>query len=126
MGLAQPVNDCQDADDDQPRAHEDVANKKDHNNKVADDLHARESDRVGQGAQMLPKRQRRHDFRGGLAHERGDGDDGVAVGAQRVDQNGQRGNSGRAVAAAIVHEDDGAAELRLGLHDLQLSRERIE
>ena len=34
----------------------------------------------------LPEGERGHDLGGGLAHERGDGNDRVAVGAQRVDQ----------------------------------------
>ena len=55
-----------------------------------------------------------------LPMQGGDGDDGVAVGAQGVDEDGQGGHGGRAVAAAVVQQDDGAAELRLGLHGLQL------
>ena len=34
--------------------------------------------------------ERRHDLGGGFAHERGDGNDGVAVGAQRVDERAER------------------------------------
>ncbi len=56
----------------------------------------------GMRAHALPEGERRHDLRGGLAHERGDGNDGVAVGAQRVDERTQRGDGGGAVAAAIV------------------------
>ena len=42
------------------------------------------------------------------------------MGAQGVNQHGQRGHGGRAVAAAVVEQDDGAAKLRLDLHGLQL------
>ena len=38
----------------------------------------------------------------------------------------QRRHGDRAVAAAVVHQDDGAAELRLGLHGLQLGEDRID
>ena len=37
----------------------------------------------------------------------------------------QRGHGGGAVAAAVVHEDDGAAELRLGLHGFKLGEDRL-
>ena len=40
--------------------------------------------------------------------------------AQSVDQHRQRSHGHAAVAAAIVQQDDAAAELRLGLHRLQL------
>ena len=90
--------------------------------KLADDGERGEGDGVGDGAEVLPEGERRHDLRGGLAHQRGDGNDGVAVGAQRVDQEGQRGHGDGAVAAAIVHQDDGAAELRLGLHGVAAGR----
>ncbi len=65
----------------------------------------------------------RHDLGGGFTHERGDGNDGVAVGAQRIDERTQRSDGGGAVAAAIVHEDDGAAELRLALHGVELGED---
>ena len=74
----------------------------------------------GSARRYCLKRQLGHDLGGGLAHQRGDGHDGVAVGAQGVDQHRQGGHGGRAVAAAVVQQDDGAAELRLGLHRLQL------
>jgi hypothetical protein len=61
----------------------------------------------------------------GLAHQRGDRDDGVAVCAQGLDQDRQRGDGCGAIAAAVVHEDDGAAELRLGLHGLKLVENRL-
>ena len=91
MGLAQAVDDGEEANDDQARAHEDVADEEDHDDEVADDGERGEGDGIGHGAQALPEGERRHDLGGGLAHERGDGNDGVAVGAQRVDQHRQRG-----------------------------------
>jgi hypothetical protein len=94
--------------------------KKDHHDELADDGHAGEGDGIRQGAQVLAEGELGHHLGGGLAHQRGDGNDGVAVGAQGVDQHGQRGNGGGAVAAAVVQQDDGAAKLRLGLHGLQL------
>ena len=102
-GLAQAVDDGEEADEDEARAHQDVADEEDHHDEVADDGQAGEGDGVGHGAQVLPEGERGHDLGGGLAHQRGDGNDGVAVGAQRVDQHGQRGHGGRAVAAAVVH-----------------------
>ena len=100
---AQAVDDGEDADEDQARAHQDVADEEDHDDEVADDVQRGEGDGVGQGAQALPEGERRHHLGGGLAHERGDGNDGVAVGAQGVDEHGQRGHGGGAVAAAVVH-----------------------
>ena len=38
----------------------------------------------------------------------------------------QRFHGCRAVAAAVVHEDDGSAKLRLGLHRVQLGEDRID
>ena len=70
---------------------------------------AGEGEGIGNGAHALPEGERRHDLGGGFAHQRGDGNDGVAVGAQGVDEWPERGHGGRAVAAAIVQEDDGAA-----------------
>ena len=64
--------------------------------------------------------QRWHDLRGGHAHERRDGDDGVASRAQGVNEVGKSGDGDGAIAATIVHEDDGAAKLRLCLHGIQL------
>ena len=84
---------------------------------------AAEGDRIGQRAQMLP-REPRHHIGGGLAHQRGDRHDGVAVRAQRVNEHGQRSHGHGAVAAAVVHEDDRAAKLRLDLHRLQLLQDR--
>ena len=81
-----------------------------------------EGDGVGQRCAALPEGERRHDLGGGLAHQRGDRDDGVAVGAQGVNEHGQGGHGGGAVAAAVVQQDDGAAELRLGLHGRNWSR----
>ena len=47
------------------------------------------------------------------------------MGAQGIDEDRQSGHGGRAFATAVVHEDDGAAELRLGFHDLQLGEDRL-
>ena len=79
----------------------------------------------GTARTVLPEGERRHHLGGGLAHQRGDRHDRVAVGAQRVDEHRQRGHGGRAIAAAVVQQDDGAAELRLGLHGLQLVEDRL-
>ena len=38
---------------------------------------------------------------------------------------GKRSHGGGAIATAVVEEDDGAAELRLGLHHLQLVEDRL-
>ena len=125
-GLMQAVDDGEEADDDEARAHENVADEEDHDDEVADDVERGEGDGIGDGAHALPEGERRHDLRGGLAHQRGDGNDGVAVGAQRVDERAQSGHGDRAVAAAVVHEDDGAAELRLGLHGFKLGEDRLD
>ena len=84
--LAQAVDDGEEADEDEARAHEYVADEEDHDDEVADDVERGEGDGVGDGAHALPEGERRHDLGGGLAHQRGDGNDGVAVGAQRVDE----------------------------------------
>ena len=120
MGAAQAVDDGENADQDQAPAHQDVAQEEDQDDELADDGQAGEGNGIRQGAQVLAEGELGHHLGGGLAHQRGDGNDGVAVGAQGVDQHGQRGNGGRAVAAAVVEQDDGAAKLRLGLHGLQL------
>jgi hypothetical protein len=105
----------------QARAHQDVAEEEDQTMNLP--MKARWRRRWSRaGAQILPEGERGHHLGGGLAHERGDGDDGVAVGAQRVNEHGQRGHGGGAVAAAVVQQDDGAAELRLGLHVSNCSR----
>jgi hypothetical protein len=72
----------------------------------------------------LPECDGGHDLSGGLAHERGDRNEGVAAGAQGVNEDRQGGDSSRAVAAAVVHEDDGAAKLRLDLHGVELGKDR--
>ena len=120
VGAEQAVDDGEDAHQDQPRAHQNVAQEEDQHNELADDGHAGEGDGVRQGAQVLAEGQLGHHLGGGLVHQLGDGDDGVAIGAQGVDQRGQCGHGGGAVAAAVVQQDDGAAELRLDLHGLQL------
>ena len=89
MRLAQAVDDGEEADDDEARAHQNVADEEDHDDEVADDVERGEGDGIGDGAHALPEGKRRHHLRGGLAHERGDGNDGVAVGAQGVDQRSQ-------------------------------------
>ena len=45
----------------------------------------------------------RHDFLAGFADELADGNDLVAVGAEGLDEDGQGGDGGGAVAAAVVH-----------------------
>ncbi len=74
----------------------------------------------GIARQVLLRGQRWHHLGGGHAHERRDGDDGVASRAQGVNEVGKSGDSDRAIAATIVHEYDGAAKLRLCLHGIQL------
>ena len=125
VGFAQAVDDSEDADEQQARAHQDVADKEDQDDEAADDLHAGEGDRVGQCAQKLGEGKLGHHFGGGLAHQRGDRDDGVAVGAQRVNQHRQCGHGGGAVAAPVVHKNHRPSELRLRLHDLQLREDGL-
>ena len=54
--LAQAVDDGEEADEDEPRAHEHVADKEDHDDEVADDGDRGEGDGVWNGAQELPGR----------------------------------------------------------------------
>ena len=61
--LAQAVNDGEEADEDEPRAHENVADEEDHDDEVADDIERGEGDGVGNGAHALPEGERRHDLR---------------------------------------------------------------
>ena len=49
---AQAVDDGQNADQHQTRAHQDVAEKEDHHDGLADDGQARKGNRIGQGAQV--------------------------------------------------------------------------
>ncbi len=69
IGLAQAVDDGQAANQQQTRAHQNIADKKDHDNELGDESHAGESDGIGQGAQALPEVEPGHDFGGGFAHE---------------------------------------------------------
>ena len=87
MGFAQPVDNGKNADQHQPRAHQDVAEEEDQDDELGDDGQTGEGDRVGQCAQGLEERKPGHHLSGGLAHERGDRNDGVAVGAQGVDEH---------------------------------------
>ena len=80
----------------------------------------------GMRAHALPEGEGWHDFSGGFAHERGDGNEGVAASAQSVDQRAESGDRRGAVAAAVMHEDDGAAKLRLGLHGVKLGEDRLD
>src|ERR1035437_1793202 len=120
VGGAQALDDGEDADQQEAGAHEDVAEIEDQQDELADDGQAGEGDGVRQGAEALREGDFGHHLVGGFSHQRAYGHDGVAVGAQGVNEDGQGGDSGGALAAAVVKQDDGAAELRLGLHGLQL------
>jgi len=76
--------------EDEARAHEHVAREEDEHNEVADDVEGGEGEGVGYGADALKEGERRHYFRGGLAHERGDGNELIAMGAEGIDEDGQR------------------------------------
>ena len=52
---AQTVDDGEDADDDEPRAHQDVADEEDDHDEVADDGERGEGDGIGNRAQVLPE-----------------------------------------------------------------------
>ena len=54
--LAQAVDDGEDADQDQARAHQDVADEEDHDDEVADDGEAGEGDGIGHGAHGAARR----------------------------------------------------------------------
>ncbi len=92
-------------------AHQDVADEEDDDDEVVEEAREEEGDGVGAGLRSVAD-----GVSGGMTSARvlpielRDGNDGVAVGAQGVDEYGQSGDGGRAVAAAVVHEDDGAAE----------------
>ena len=75
-----------------------------------------EGDGVRAGLPALLGGQRRHDLSAGAAQELGDGHDLVAAGAQGLNHDGQGGDRGGAVAAAVMHEDNGAAAVGVGLH----------
>src|SRR5208282_2271193 len=55
---AQAVDEGEDADDDETRAHEHVAKKENHKNKIADDIDRGKSDGVRKCAQALPESER--------------------------------------------------------------------
>ena len=88
--LAQAVDDGEDADDDEARAHQDVADEEDADDEVVEEGDEEEGDGVDEGVPvLLPAGDGRHDLFAGLADELGDGDDLVAVGAQGLDEHGQ-------------------------------------
>ena len=125
VGLSEAVDDGEEAHDDEAGAHEDVAEEEDQRDELLDEGDGGEGDGVGDGAEVLSEGELGHDLGGGLAHEGGDGHDGVAAGAERVNEDGEGGNGGGTVAAAVVHEDDGAAELRLDLHGVELGEDGL-
>ena len=122
---AQAIDDREDAHQQQPRAHQHVADEEDQDDEMADNGQPGKCDGIRDCAQGLPEVKRGHNFRGGLAHERRDGNNGIAVSAQGVNDHRQRGHGGAAIAAAVVEQDDGAPELRTGLHLDQLIEDRL-
>src|SRR6201996_8379203 len=69
---------------------------------------------------------RRHDLGAGFADELRDGDDGIAVGAKGFDELWKSVDGGLAIAAAVVHEDDGALHPGFGLGEFDLAEDAVD
>jgi len=125
LALAEAVDDGEEADDDEARRHEDVADVEDVEDEVVEEGEEEEGDGVGDGLAALGGVEGRHDLVAGFADEAGDGNELVAVGAEGGDEEGQGGDGDGAVAAAVVHEDDGALTVGAGLHVLELLEDGV-
>ncbi len=123
---AQAVDDGEDADDDEARAHQDVADEEDADDDVVEEGDEEEGDGVDEGEPvLLPAGDGGHDLLAGLADELADGDDLVAAGAEGLDEHGQGGHGGGAVAAAVVEQDDGATSPGLLGHGVDLLEDAV-
>jgi hypothetical protein len=120
LSPAEAVDDGEDADDDQPAAHQHVADEEDAHHKVVEEAVEEEGDGVGARLPALARRQRGHHFSASLAYQLRHRNDLVAAGSQRLDQHGQRGNGCGAIPAAVVEKNDGASIPRLRLHVFHL------
>src|SRR6185437_606339 len=108
LPLAQTVDDGTDAEDDEPGAHQHIADEEDADNNVIEEADEEKGDGVRASLPALPGRQRRHHFGACLSQQLRDRDDLVAMCPQRLDQHG-KGSYGRgAIAAAVVQQDDRA------------------
>src|SRR5271166_1728459 len=105
---------------DQPRAHQHVAYEEHIHNKVAEEGQEEKCNRVNARLPAHLRRDGRHHLGGGFAHQLGDRHQLVSLGAKCRNQQRQRGDRRRAVAASVVHENDAAAKPRLVLHDREL------
>jgi hypothetical protein len=87
LSRAQPVDDGKDADDDQPSAHQHVADEEYAHNKVVEEAIKEERDRIRACLPALAPGQRRHHLGAGLAHQLRNRNDLVAARLQRLDQH---------------------------------------
>ena len=126
LAFTEAVDGGEEADDDEAAAHEDVADEEDADDEVVEEGDEEEGDGVDEGVVALAAFDGGHDFVAGFADEFGDRNDLVAVGAEGVDEDGKGGDGGRAVAAAIVHEDDGAARPGLGIEEGDLAEDAVD
>ncbi len=124
--LTEAVDGGEDADDDEAGAHEDVADEEDVDDEVVEEGDKEEGNGVDHGQALLGLRQRGHDLVARLADELGDGNDGVAMGAESFDEWAECGDGGVAIAAAVVHEDDGAAHPGFGLGHVDLVEDAVD
>src|SRR5579883_2079148 len=72
------------------------------------------------------RRNGRHDFSCGLAHQLRDRNEFVTLSAQRSDEQRQRRNSNRAVTTAVVQQNNAAAKIRPVFHGGQGIKDGID
>ena len=125
LPLPEPVDRREDADQDQPRAHQHVADKENIHDKIREEGEQEERHPVDAGLPAHLRRNRRHHLRRRLAHQLRYGYKFVALRPQRCDQHRQRCHRRRPVPAAIVQQDNAAPHPRMRLHLVDLLQNAV-
>src|SRR6266702_117274 len=106
LALAETIDDGENSNDDQSRTHQDVAHEEDRDHEVIEERPYHEGNGVDSRLPQLTFVQRRHHLGTGLTHQLRDRNDRESAIAQCLDKCGESSHRHRAIASAIVQQND--------------------